>query len=122
MAKVAVNKNIILENPLQIKPTQKNRRNGSEQQGTSLYITPPLLFLSQTMSEINTGRESTCFLWIRPLRENPVRLRRTFHIYRDRKKRVRGSYKSMAIWKCLVALHIKYLYYMPNVLDMLCSF
>lgn len=96
------------ESPADQTHSKKNRRNGSEQQGTSLYITPPLLFLSQTMTEINTERESTCFLWIRPLHENLVRLRRTFHIYRDRKKRVRGPYNSMAIWKCLVALHIKY--------------
>lgn len=62
-----------------------------------VFISPlPFSFcLKHTQWQRLTQRESTCFLWIRPLHENPARLRRTFHIYRDRKKRVRRFYNGM---------------------------
>lgn len=75
MVNAAVNRSIILECPLQIKPTEKTEGMGASCRD-SAFIAPLPFFLKHTMTYVRLiQRESTCFPLNRPLRGNPARLK-----------------------------------------------
>lgn len=89
------------------------------------FISPlPFSFcLKHTQWQRLIQRESTCFLWIRPPWEPCTPKKDLPYLQRQKEESQKVlQWYDQTIWKCLGALHIKHLHYLPNVLDMLCSF